>query len=371
MLNRVVIRMALAATALWLIVPERSQAQFLIPIPPVLPDSVVLREDIPIRFRAWLEERTKGPATRGLDSVTKLSAVAATDAARQKVIEAFCTEERYDPKATCIAELQPGALTERLALDPELNTVERTTYLVAPNPLPLGLARARIPWRTRSAFASYLRRSGLDDGFDFASQFGASFGEDAAYVASNIVRGVAGTYLISADYAVVVAKSDTGPELQREAIEDNKTSILRAINNGGTIVGHVVVPMWAVAGGTAASAGGLSFGAGFLGPIKESVDDRQRPIGSFVVENVNSIALRSLRGTFASNTSLLIGLRAGTSYAGRAIKVDGSDRTISYGQIMIGLRQKESMAFSALVTMTGGNYQDYIPRLVINYSAAR
>ena len=346
-----------ATLILALAAPANASAQFLLPIPPVLPDTLVFREDVQMQFKR----------KAGLDSLMKL-AYSEVDDDYRKNIDFFCTSEHYEPKEACAAALQPGPLARRLLEDDNVVKLTRQPLLWMPSLLPWKIWF--MPQRTRSDFASYLRHSGLADGFDFASQFGASFGENEAYVASNVVRGVAGSYLFSADYAVVVTKAEGDTPEQRHAIENDKASVLRAINNGGTIAGHVAIPFWAAAGGTASNAFGATIGGGFLGPVTETGDKKRRALWSVVGENLTSIALRSLNGSFGSNSSIQLGVRAGLGFAPEAVKEGGVDKTIRYGQVMIGLRQNQAMALSALITMTESNYKDLAPRLVVNYSAS-
>jgi hypothetical protein len=344
------LRAALAALSVLVAVP--AAAQFTLPVPKVLPDSMVLAEDIQTRFAV---NRGNADSLRAwLQSVTDTATYGA-------VVRDFCARENY-PMATCIAAVARPQVTARLARDPEMNIVSNETIMTAWIP---------VLWTSRSEIASYLRRSDLDDGFNIASQFGANIGEKEAYVTSNVVRGVVGRSIFSFDYAAVVAKADTGTIPQREALESDKANLLRAINNGGTVVAHFTAPMYANAGGTAAKAVGLTVGAGFLGPIKETGNSVQRFSATGALEGLTAVSLRSMTGNYASTAQLLFGLRGGYTQSEGSLRLDGGAKGVAFGQLMFGIRQNNSMSFSALVTMTHNQFRDVVPRLVFNYAASR
>src|SRR5262245_1142735 len=84
-------------------------AQFNLPIPKVLPDSIVMAEDVQTRF---VDIHGGGNATRAWITATENNQAAYNDA-----IEAFCKAESYTV-APCKAALTPAALAARFAWDP-------------------------------------------------------------------------------------------------------------------------------------------------------------------------------------------------------------------------------------------------------------
>jgi hypothetical protein len=223
---------------------------------------------------------------------------------------------------------------------------------------------------SRPYIAEYLCSSGASDAFSIASQFTANVGEDEAYLVSTLVRGLVGRTIFSADQALVVARSGDSDPTNRKAIENDRANALRAINNGGTLVARFTLPLYARSGATLAQAYGVSASAGVIGPITGD-DSLRTGVASVAGEALLAIPIRDLGGSSTVLADLVVGLRGGYTYAGRAVLAGRMHRDVSFGQFVIGLRQSGALSVSALVTVANNKVNELVPRLAINFSAQR
>lgn len=233
--------------------------------------------------------------------------------------------------------------------------------------------RSAIPMfgYNRGELGAYMQQSGASESLAFASQFAANVSENEAYVLSNIVRGLAGRVIVSADYALVVVRSDTNNAAKRDTVEGDRANLLRAVNNGGTLVARFTAPMFASSGANFSNAAGITLSGGFIGPLAQADAMLRHAAVSGVGEWLGSLAIRSLTGDATPTAELIIGSRVGYTLSDAPLRLKGGPKDIAYGQAVIGLRQNGSMSVSALITVSNNKFNDLLPRVVLNFSAIR
>lgn len=348
------------AAALLVVCNGTAQAQFNLPVPLPIGPGEVFREDMQMLFHSRL--LPDGNYQSRVDSLRVLAVNARSSSATlDSMARSFCAAHTGEAYEQCTAALRPDSILHRFG---ETAADEQ--------PLHTTLVRSWIPAlsTSRPHVAEYLRRSGGGDALDIASKFSANVGEKEAYILSTIVRGLVGRGIFSADQALVVAKSDDPDTATRESIEGAKANALRAVNNGGTLVGRFTFPMYARAGSTAATAIGWTVGAGIMGPVTGD-DDERSGAGSTTLEAAMAFPIRALDGTSNVLADLLVAGRVGYTHGGDSLESAGGAREVTYGQLAVGLRQNGSMSVSALVTIANHDFNDLIPRLSVNFAATR
>lgn len=270
----------------------------------------------------------------------------------------FCRDERFSD-TTCLKMLDPVEVEAHVDATGKVSRDTSGTYL-----------RLRWPFfhGRRMDVARYLRHSVGGDGLVFVPQFAANVSEKEAYVVTSVVRGLIGATLFSIDQASVVTRSSESDTTKRKAIEGEKANALRAINNGGTLVGRVSLPFWAHSGPTWSTAGGLSVAAGIMGPVASDTADARTGSVSGVLEMANSFPIRDLVGTSSVLADFIVSGRIGVTRSGRPLRATGGRHDVAFGQLLVGLRQNGALAVSALVTVAPG-YNDLVPRLGVNFAA--
>jgi hypothetical protein len=363
MKSRFLTRSAVFAV-LALVVPSgQGHAQFNVPLPKPIPAEQVFREDMQMLFHGFLFPGIE-PYRERADSLRGRAAAALAEPAAAIALESdarrFCTARFREPNAQCLVALEPDSILERFGEGGTGRPLSRT------------YVKSWIPFffTSRPYVAEYLRQSGGGDAFAVASQFAANVGENEAYLVSTVARGLVGRGIFSADQALVVARSGDPDPAKREAIESDKANALRAVNNGGTLVARYTMPMYARAGSTAASAVGLSVSAGVLGPISGDGNERTGS-ASTALEGLVAFPLRDLGGNSGVLAELMVGFRGGYTDSGRSLRMSGGAQDVTFGQMIIGLRQNGTMSVSALVTVANHGINDLVPRLVVNFAARR
>lgn len=335
-----------------------AQAQFAIPLPkPVDPDLVRI-ENLRLAFLA--EREDNGQYRRSTEQLRiDASTLSIDDFA--KATEAFCSRLKV-AKVDCDAALARDSMKTYLQSRDSGVRRLRIVHL-----------KSRIPTRgyNRGELGAYMRQSGAEESFSLASQFAANISNKEAYVVSNIVRGITGRLIFSADYALVVTKSDSTNPAKRDTIEGDRANLLRAINNGGTLVARFVAPMYASSGSNFTTAAGLAFSGGLIGPIDETPEQKQRAAISGVGEWLGSLAIRSLAGDGKLEAELVVGARAGITVSDAPLRIGGEHRSVSYAQAVLGLRQNGNMSLSALFTVANNQFNSLVPRAVLSFSAVR
>ncbi|MCC7054851.1 MAG: hypothetical protein IT355_16385 [Gemmatimonadaceae bacterium] len=359
-----VLRRCVAAVAILIPLAGPSlSAQFNLPVPVVVDAQRVAREDLQKLFIRDFLGAAVARTERIASMQVKLSDSGA-DAELADSAKAFCgrRDAATTPEhAACIAAVSKDSLVGRFG-----------TSTRAERPLSTRLIGTPVPgfFTSRADVSDYLRSSGGGTGFTIASQFAANIGENDAYVVSSIVRGQVGRALFSADQASVVTTSDETDAAARETDESDRANVLRAINNGGTLVGRLTLPMYARSGSTMSSAGGVSVALGLLGAV---TGDAPRRDGAGTVSGEYSMAIpvRDLSGNGSVVADLLVGLRAGYTYSGIPILVAGGAHDLSYAQLAVGLRQNNALTVSVLASFVNKGFQDYVPRITVNFTARR
>lgn len=346
---------------------ESAKAQFNVPLPKRTPSDRVFREDMQMLFHAFLfrDTREYEPRVQQLrQSALRAREAAGVERTRfDSVAKAFCrakfgaaAEKAY---AECAAALEPNALIERFGENVASERPLSRTYIKSIFP---------IRYVSRPAVAEYLRESGGGDAFSFASQFAANVGKNEAYLLTTIVRGLVGRGIFSADQALVVARSEDPDPAKRQVIEGDKANAVRAINNGGTLVARFTTPIYVRSGSTAATAIGLSASAGVLGPITGDETERNGS-ASTAFEWQMAFPVRDLGGNSTVLADLMVGFRAGYTYGGKALRGAGGAPDVSFGQMIVGLRQNGAVSVSALVTVANHGMNTKVPRLAVNFAA--
>lgn len=351
--------------------PSILNAQFNLPLPRPLAAEVIFREDMRVLFKDRVFEalastsrkdslRAEGTLIDRAMEARELATASLTTTSKKttldSLVKVFCAERFPDNGGQCVVALAPKSIIDGFPKDG--------------GQLPLGTTLVPRGGTSRPYVAEYMRSSGAADGLSVLSQFSANVGTDEAYLVTSLVRGLVGRTIFSADQTIVVARSgDPDPE-KREAIENDRANVLRAINNGGTLVGRFTYPIYARSGGTLGSALGVSLGAGIIGPVAGDAS-RRTGVANANAEYVMAIPIRDLAGTSTIVADLVIGLRGGYTRSGRTLLQDGKHKDVSFGQLMVGLRQSGSLSVSALLTLANNRMSDVVPRLAVNFAAHR
>ena len=380
---RSITRLALLTLLSLVTVPRDARAQFTMPVPSSFDAKRVRAEDfqmqflydfyrVPILSRNLISRNTRRDKLRAtieqIDAALQLNP--ADTKPRDEFIAAaktFCESQHASDGRTfkeeeCKAALDLDALRDRFGFGPPPHDMEKPLHEVYFIGLPLLV--------TRSQLSRFMRESGATNSFTFANQFAANVSDDEAYVVTNIVRGLAGRSLFSADYAAVVTKSDEEGAV-RDTIESDKANLLRAVNNGGTLVARFVFPMIARTGGSVQWSAGITAGAGLIGPVAESDDSRRHGAYSSAAEFVSALPIRSMTGDNEQTAELVFGLRGGYTRSDETLQVGGGYKDVSFGQAVIGVRQNSTITVSALVTLANHEYQKLVPKLTLNLTALR
>ena len=357
---------------LWLLsllaYPASARAQFNVPLPAPPSAEVVFRDDMQMLFVDFVDsnivawnQRVQVLRRRALaakmvpDSATVLEA----DAKR------FCAQEPNIDRTKCVNAFAPDTILKRFGSDEARERVPGEVYIKTWIPM-YGLRRPKV--------ARYIRASIGDEGLSVIPQFAANISDKEAYIVTSLVRGLIGRGIFSADQAIVVAKSGDPDPTKRDAIESDKANVIRAVNNGGTLVARYTMPMYAATGATASRAAGLAISAGVIGPITESDapnGGKRTGSGSGAFEGLVSFPIRSFGGTSEVLADLIMGARIGYTYSGRPLLVAGGAHDVAFGQIVLGLRQNGALSASALITFANNGMNDLIPRLGLNLAARR
>lgn len=361
-----------------------AHAQFTMPVPSAFDATRVRAEDFQMQFlfdyyrvplisrNLWIRNARRDSlraTVKRIDDGLKANPVDTKPQDEFKAAaDAFCESQRAtDGKPfkleECKAALSIATIRSRFGFGPPPGDVERPlreTYFVG---LPLLV--------TRSQLARFMRESGAGNSFTFANQFAANVSDDEAYVVTNIVRGLAGRSIFSADYAAVVTKSDEDSAVVRDTIESDKANLLRAVNNGGTLVARFAFPMMARTGGSVQWATGITVGAGVIGPVAEDDDSRRNGVYSSAAELVTAMPIRSMTGDNEQTAELVFGLRGGYTRSDGTLKVGGGYKDVGFGQAVIGIKQNSNITVSALVTLANHDFQSLVPKLTLNLSALR
>ena len=325
-----------------------ASAQFSVPLPRPRGGEEVRRQDYRRLFSAQLSKPAR-------DSLLAGRTLNSLDTARAN----FCTRTLTDEghRKECLE-----TLTEETVRQWADGRGPRLTRVILP---------VRLPFRhSRAALANALRAAGVTEGLTAFARFAANISDDEAYVVTNVIRGLTGRAVFAVDYAAVVAKAadEETPE-EREEAEDDKATLLRMINNGGTLVGRFAAPIHAWSGASVSRASAISFAGGVIGPLGQT--DQLDAAGSVVGEFMSAVPIRALDGGEEQTAELVIGARAGYSRSDGPLLTDGSDKDVGYGQVAIGLRRNGDLSLSVLITQTEKDFRKVVPRLVVNFSAIR
>ena len=348
-----------------------SSAQFSLPLPRTVGADTVFREDMLVLFKDFIFDKRATVARKEITDGKKMGKPAAearrfawlADSARDSLpayramVEEFCKQQLGVAATKCSAVLEPSMLLE---------TFDTDTHQIL-----LGRTWIGAPFVTkRPYFSRYLRNSNTSDGLSIASHFAATVGETDAYVVTSLVRGVIGRGIFSADQALVVTRSDSANPAKRDTIESDRSTLLRAINNGGTLVGRYTIPFFARGGATMSRVIGLNLSVGVLGPVTGE-SKRRTGVASSSLEAVAAFPVRDLGGTSALVADLTVGMRAGYTYAGLPLREAGGYRDVGFIQGIVGLRQNGALSISALVTVANHGMNELVPRLSLNFAAVR
>lgn len=266
----------------------------------------------------------------------------------------FCSALRAAERPLCERDVAAPEVVSRSSLRGEIN---RAVLLLD---FPLAHDRGEV--------AEYLRALNDSAGASLFSQFSSSVSDKEAFVSTNIISGLAGRVIISINYAAVVVKSDSADTTARKAIESNTSTIMRMVNNGGTLSARLLMPIHATSHATFSSASSLYLTAGMVGPLTTS--DSAGLGLSAVGEYMSRISLRDPIQYSSQLGDIVLGARVGIGFSGEGL-TDQKRKTIVFGQIATGLIQNNKMSLSVLVSMVPKRYKEYMPSLQVNLSAIR
>ena len=220
----------------------------------------------------------------------------------------------------------------------------------------------------RGELAEYMRAINDSAGASLFSQFSSSVSEDEAFVSTNVISGLAGRVIISINYAAVVVKSDSADTTARKTVENNTSTIMRMVNNGGSLSARFLMPIHAISHATFSSASSLYVTAGMTGPLTTS---EVAGLGlSAVGEYMSRISLRDPTQFSNALGDLVLGARVGFGYSGEGL-IEQKGKTMVFGQLATGLIQNNKLSLSVLLSMVPKKYKEYMPSVQVNLSAIR
>lgn len=325
---------------------SNADAQFIAPLPQPLSQSDVRLEDYRTGF------------------VASLSKKETTD-----LVQKSLSAEDFEKKRADYCGRLPEA--ERQACGKGLTVDAVVPYaLGSEKPITDVILSPSFPFtHSRAALANYMMRSNTNTGLSVLTQFAANVSDDEMFVVSNVVRGLAGRSIFSLDHAAVVAKAEAENQEKRKELESDKSTLIRMVNNGGTLVGKFYAPIFAESGATVSSTAGLQIGAGLIGALGQT--ETLHAAGTAVLEYQGSLAIRDIAGSGQQAAELLIGTRLGYSRSDAPLLQSGGPRGVRFGQLGVGLRRNGELALSVLISKTESQYRKLVPQLQVNFSAVR
>lgn len=350
-MHRALVGLALAAC----LAPTELPGQFATALPRPRTDSVAIADELRGRFerelpRALRDSLFADTLALAIQAAPRLTAARA----------AFCDRmgERGDRLlAICLDAIDPDSMVARGSAAPKKETVVYLRFR------PPGVHR-------RGEIVDYLRQAGGGEGLRLFSRFAANVSDKEAYVVSDAISGLTGRVLFGLTYAAVVVKDDAADSTTRKAIEGDRGSVMRMINNGGTIAGRFQFPLHAQAGPTGQSASSIYATAGLIGPLGQS--DSLRFAGSVNAEFIMSLAIRDLTETASLLGDLILGGRVGYAFSESPIVSTADAKGLPYAQLAVGLRQNADISLSALVTWAlADEMKNLSPKLIVNFAAVR
>jgi hypothetical protein len=223
----------------------------------------------------------------------------------------------------------------------------------------------------KGAISAYLKDNADSTGFRIFGSFAANVAEDQAFVTTQVISGLAGRALFSIGYAsVVVKEKGDSTKAVRQTIEDSRATVLRMINNGGTLSARWLLPVHAQSGPTFQSISSVYATVGLIGPIGNG--DSLRFAGSVTAELSTALSIRDLTEAASLLGELIMSGRIGYAWSESALLPGTKKRGLPYAQLAVGLRQGGSVGLSALVTWAMDKaYRPYTPRLTVSFTAVR
>jgi hypothetical protein len=212
--------------------------------------------------------------------------------------------------------------------------------------------------------------------FSALNRFSTNVTDDKMFLVTEMFSGLVGQFIVAVTHAAVVttadgkkAQSDTVAITELNAIEDNTATITRLVNNGGTMSVRVQAPFLVGGGANIQQAASLYLQTGVIGPLGNT--DSLRASAALVLEYMAAFAARKPNRSYESVGDLLIGLRGGRIQSEDELMPSSRHNGMWFLQGAFGIRKGTSVTASLLVTFVEKRYRDFVPKLVINFSALR
>jgi hypothetical protein len=272
--------------------------------------------------------------------------------------DTLCRRHAPEKLQQCTDAIQPARLRDSKKTSPASQAV-----VVIPPRFP-GLHR-------RYDVEHYFRTTQADGRFALFSRFAANVSDDEAYVTSDIISGLVDRVIFAVNYATVLIRSDSATtESEQRAIESQTATVIRMINNGGTLTGRFQVPVHATTGPTFQHASSVYVTGGAIGPAGNV--DSLNFAATAVLEFSTGLAIREIASSAGILGQLVAGGRLGYAFSDSELLRGTGDQSFPFAQFAIGLIQNGSIGLSALLTWPlDGLYEDFAPRLVVNFAAIR
>ena len=339
-----------AALAIVMAVPTASvvQAQFATLVPSARPRDEVQSDELRQRFIRFLRDGlTPIQKSEFERNGTRLNNL-------QDIKSRFCGSLRTEEQQLCSSVVPTPDVVSRRTIRQEISRK------VLEFDFPLAHDRGEL--------AEYMRTINDSAGPTLFSQFSSSVSDKEAFVSTNVISGLAGRVIISINYAAVVVKADSADTTAKKAIESNTATIMRLVNNGGTLSARFLMPIHATSHATFSSASSLYLTAGMTGPLTTS--DSAGLGLSAVGEYMSRISLRDPVQFSSQLGDLVLGARIGAGFSGEGL-IEKKGKTILFGQLATGLIQNNKLSLSILLSMVPKKYKEYMPSVQVNLSAIR
>ena len=344
----------LALLAIWqLSLPGFGLAQFVTSLPKPLPDAVAAADAIRGDFDRYLTNVLgHKPFTSDHDADQDAEALRSSE-------RGFCAtwQWTYQTKqAVCDNAIDAERMIERRVIAPSATEV----YL-----------KPGLPFsHRRGEVTRYLKSTQSGDGIRLFSRFAANVSDKEAYVVSDVISGLTGRMLFAINYAAVVVKDESSDSTTRNLAENDKATMVRMINNGGTIAARMQLPIHAQAGPTGQSASSVYATLGLIGPLGNT--DSLRFAGSVNAEYAMALTIRDFSEAAGLLGDLILAGRVGYAFSEDPLVSTSDKKGVQYAQLAIGLRQNSNITLSALVTWALSDaFKPLTPRLIVNFAAIR
>lgn len=208
-------------------------------------------------------------------------------------------------------------------------------------------------------------------GIGFFNNVSAGISDDDAFLTTSIVSGVTSRFHFSASLMQSLSNAESPDAAIPDTVfQDRQNTVQRLIYNGGSAAVRLLVPFGAEGGRHVQRSGGLYVQLGAVGDLTKQSD--LRATVGVVAEHMLALAVRNPASSEKVG-EFLLGLRGGVhwvpEHTGILRGVADPEKVITFGQILVGLRQSESLDYAVVYTFAQKQFNTYIPAIQFRVKA--